>query len=120
MMYNPYQQYVGGGGGYGGMQAPYNPYMGMDGQNPMMAAGGGASGMTSPDGMVGGVGLEGGLQPFDSSKLKQGRMGRYGYLEGRGECARSLYCLPLIRFGRARWSTHWPSPSRNAASVSAA
>lgn len=26
------------------------------------------------------------LKPFDSSKMKQGRLGHYGYLEGRGEC----------------------------------
>jgi hypothetical protein len=27
------------------------------------------------------------LQPYDSTKMKQGRMGHYGYLEGRGECS---------------------------------
>ncbi|CAD6567977.1 MAG: hypothetical protein TREMPRED_004145 [Tremellales sp. Tagirdzhanova-0007] len=52
--------------------------------------GGGMYGMRGMGGMgMGGMahsgrgGMVGGLQPYDSSKMKQGRMGHYGYLEGR-------------------------------------
>jgi len=105
MMFNPYQQFGGGAGGYGGMcgQGQYNPYMQMMGQHPMMVGagmgggmggggmGGGemASGMMPQPGTGGGAGDAGSLQPFDSSKLKQGRMGHYGYLEGRGRVSPS-------------------------------
>jgi len=48
-----------------------------------------ASGMMPQPGTGGGAGDAGSLQPFDSSKLKQGRMGHYGYLEGRGRVSPS-------------------------------
>ena len=83
-MYNPYMSMMGQGGfpgmngmnGMGGAQYGH-PMMGMMGQNPMMAAGG----MATPGVQAG----EGGLKPFDSTQMKRGRMGHYGYLEGRGE-----------------------------------
>ena len=95
MMYNPYTQAYGGVRGYGGMQEPYHPYMGMMGHNPMMTGAYDGAGMMYPSGMGAGSGTGvgagdvGGLQPYDSSKMKQGRMGHYGYLEGRGK-SRSL------------------------------
>jgi hypothetical protein len=80
-----------------GMGGQFNPYM-MGMMNPQMG------GMIQPQqglpqpqapgqaqvqqtGNVGneGGGGEGGLLPFDSSKMKAGRMGHYGYLAGRGE-----------------------------------
>ncbi|ORY31314.1 hypothetical protein BCR39DRAFT_527486 [Naematelia encephala] len=74
-MYNPYQQWP-----MMGVQGPINPYMGMfsgDGksmtsppqQSPM------SSGQTPTDN----------LKAYDSTKAKQGRLGYYGFLEGRGE-----------------------------------
>ncbi|KAK6906295.1 hypothetical protein I203_100280 [Kwoniella mangroviensis CBS 8507] len=79
MMYNnPYQW--GGQSANGMMSGGYNPYMmpgsTMNGFTPSNAGGGGA--MPAQSGMT-----DGGLKPFDSSKMKQGRMGHYGYLEGR-------------------------------------
>lgn len=89
-MYNPYQWggMMGQGGmqgmagmqgmqGMGGMQGGYNPYMMMGQQQQGL--------MGQQQGMMGGMaGQDGGLKPYDSSKMKQGRMGHYGYLEGRG------------------------------------
>ncbi|WVQ95319.1 hypothetical protein IAU59_002414 [Kwoniella sp. CBS 9459] len=73
-MYNPYQW----GGMMGGSQG-YNPYMIAGGSPaPSMMTGGGAASASAQS-----QGTEGGLKPFDSSKMKQGRMGHYGYLEGR-------------------------------------
>ncbi|WWD20823.1 hypothetical protein CI109_105300 [Kwoniella shandongensis] len=83
MMYNPYQW--GGMMGHPGM--PYNPYMMMGGQqqhpsgmvaNNMNMPGGYAQ-STAPAASDPGLGMK----PFDSSKMKQGRMGHYGYSEGR-------------------------------------
>ncbi|OCF38929.1 hypothetical protein I317_07266 [Kwoniella heveanensis CBS 569] len=73
MMYNPYQW---GGGMMGGNQG-YNPYM-MAGGSPAQStmAGGAASASGQSQGELA-------MKPFDSSKMKQGRMGHYGYLEGR-------------------------------------
>lgn len=74
------------GGMQGSMQGAFNPY------STMMPAAMGQSMM--PTGM--GMGGEDSLKPFDSSKLKQGRMGHYGYLEGRGEYAKDQW-QKLIR-----------------------
>lgn len=54
----------------------YNPMMGMMGgaQNMMPAAGG-----PQPAGLGGDE-----LKLFDSTQMKRGRNGHYGYLEGRG------------------------------------
>lgn len=120
MVYNPYHQFGAGAGGHGGMpgmtgmpgmQGQYNPYMGMGmgmaGQYPMMAQGG-AAGMMSPGGMGEAATSGGGLQPFDSSKMKQGRMGHYGYLEGRGELLSTKDRMETLNLCRTSWSTRWP------------
>ncbi|RXK41032.1 hypothetical protein M231_01663 [Tremella mesenterica] len=80
-MYNPYMS----GWGMGGM----NPYM-MMGQHPMGVTSPGAGptpgpgqGMGMGMGMGQGMGGEGVMQAFDPGKMKQGRQGHYGYLEGR-------------------------------------
>lgn len=77
MMYNPYQWGGGMGGqgaGYPGMQNPY-----MMGRDPSV--------MGSMPALSQSSGTEDkNLRPFDSTKMKQGRLGHYGYLEGRGEC----------------------------------
>lgn len=80
----------------------YNPYMSMMGQgrmpqmngnNGMPGAqfGGMMNGMSphlmSQPGMMGnfpGAGQMDSQKPFDSTQMKRGRMGHYGYLEGRG------------------------------------
>ncbi|KAK8850648.1 hypothetical protein IAR55_004567 [Kwoniella newhampshirensis] len=81
MMYNPYQwEAMMGHGGYPGMQGgPFNPYMmmGSQQQQSMMAGGSPGLGQMNPAADLG-------VKPFDSSKMKQGRMGHYGYSEGRG------------------------------------
>lgn len=88
MMYNPYQPWgmMGGMSGMGpmGIQAQGgNPYMAAmmaqqnQSQNPVQ-------GVAPGQGQGGGG--DGGLMPYDSGKMKQGRMGHYGYLEGRGTC----------------------------------
>lgn len=80
MMYNPYQWgggMMGGQGvGYPGMQNPY-----MMGKDPSVMGS-----MPAPSQSAAGT-EDRNLRPFDSSKMKQGRLGHYGYLEGRGECA---------------------------------
>lgn len=77
MMYNPYQWGGGMGGqgaGYPGMQNPY-----MMGRDPSVMGS-----MPAPSQSSGTEDKN--LRPFDSTKMKQGRLGHYGYLEGRGEC----------------------------------
>ncbi|WVW80561.1 hypothetical protein I302_102547 [Kwoniella bestiolae CBS 10118] len=86
MMYNNPYQWGGAQGGNGMMPGGYNPYMMMGGGSQAGStmngptAGGSAAGTISARG---GAPSEGGMQAFDSSKMKQGRMGHYGYLEGR-------------------------------------
>lgn len=64
----------GQGAGYPGMQNPY-----MMGRDPSV--------MGSMPALSQSSGTEDkNLRPFDSTKMKQGRLGHYGYLEGRGEC----------------------------------
>ncbi|WVQ77064.1 hypothetical protein IAR50_006743 [Cryptococcus sp. DSM 104548] len=74
MMYNPYQW----GGGMAGQ--------GMYGQDPMMDHNR-SMGMASPSivgsGQTQAGGGGGDLKAFDPTKMKQGRLGHYGYLEGR-------------------------------------
>ncbi|AFR98286.1 hypothetical protein C343_06263 [Cryptococcus neoformans C23] len=76
MMYNPYQWgggMMGGQGvGYPGMQNPY-----MTGRDPSVMGS-----MPAPSQSAAGT-EDRNLRPFDSSKMKQGRLGHYGYLEGR-------------------------------------
>lgn len=84
-MYNPYmmmgQQGQGGfpGMGSAGMNPGMNPMMGMMGQSQMMQGAPAAGPMGTP-----GAGGEE-LKMFDSTQMKRGRNGHYGYLEGRGE-----------------------------------
>ncbi|OCF78948.1 hypothetical protein I204_00892 [Kwoniella mangroviensis CBS 8886] len=104
MMYNnPYQW--GGQSANGMMSGGYNPYMmpgsTMNGFTPSNAGGGGA--MSAQSGMT-----DGGLKPFDSSKMKQGRMGHYGYLEGRELAGPPVGFLPA---GVQPEQYHSPSPS---------
>lgn len=77
MMYNPYLM-MGQQGGFPGM-GPMNAMMGMMGPGQMMSMngmpGGGPMAQASQDGM----------KPYDSTQMKRGRNGHYGYLEGRGE-----------------------------------
>ncbi|ODN77910.1 hypothetical protein L202_05016 [Cryptococcus amylolentus CBS 6039] len=86
MMYNPYQW--GGGMGGGMMGHGQNGYPGgqsMYGQQSMMD-GNRSMGMGSPSVMGSGQAQAGGggdLKAFDPTKMKQGRQGHYGYLEGR-------------------------------------
>ncbi|WVR08710.1 hypothetical protein IAU60_005768 [Kwoniella sp. DSM 27419] len=68
MMYNPYQWYAGQG---------YNPYM-MMGHESGQA---GLLGHSATDVGTGGGGND--VQAYDPTKSKMGRMGHYGYLEGR-------------------------------------
>ncbi|ODN90149.1 hypothetical protein L198_06167 [Cryptococcus wingfieldii CBS 7118] len=90
MMYNPYQW--GGGMGGGMMGHGQNGYPGgqsMYGQQSMMD-GNRSMGMGSPSAMGSGQTQAGGggdLKAFDPTKMKQGRLGHYGYLEGREELA---------------------------------
>jgi hypothetical protein len=88
------QMYSGGQWPMSAHTGMYNPYM----LNPMMA-----QGMMHPQ-MQGGqpfstpvpsqVGTHGGyeneMRLFDSSKMKAGRLGHYGYLEGRGKSVARL------------------------------
>nr|XP_018259857.1 uncharacterized protein I303_07929 [Kwoniella dejecticola CBS 10117]OBR82015.1 hypothetical protein I303_07929 [Kwoniella dejecticola CBS 10117] len=77
MMYNnPYQWGQGGGNG-SMMQHGQNPYA-MMGYGAQQSA---SMGMSAPSGT--GSLVEQGMKPFDSSQMKQGRLGHYGYLEGR-------------------------------------
>ena len=74
---------MGGGGmnmGMGGMGMG-NPYMQQQ-QGPGLSPGsvggaGSASAFTDQQGNE--------LKPFDSGEMKKGRLGHYGYLDGRGE-----------------------------------
>ena len=78
MIFHPYMGMMGGGFPGMGGAGPYNPMMSMmGGQNPMMS--GMAGGQTGS-----GIGADGQLKPFDAGEMKRGRMGHYGYLEGRG------------------------------------
>ncbi|KAL7422973.1 hypothetical protein Q5752_002271 [Cryptotrichosporon argae] len=61
-----------GMGAYGMMGYPYMANMGMG----QMAGQGAQAGISQ-------LGGQEALKPYDSGKLKQGRMGHYGYLEGR-------------------------------------
>jgi hypothetical protein len=83
MYYDPYQWGMGGmmqDVGHQGMQGGYIPYM--MGQNPMM---GGMMSQQGAQGMsIGSTNGEAGLLPLDSAKMRQSRMGHYGYAEGRG------------------------------------
>jgi hypothetical protein len=83
---------MGGMGQMGGMGM--NPYMMQHQQqqhqqmmpNQFQGQGGqGAASMSVGTGQLDAQGNE--LKPFDSSQLKRGRMGHYGYLEGRGKLA---------------------------------
>ena len=72
-MYNPYmQQWAMGPGPHAAGMAPYA----MGGQYPM-----------NPNPMMGqgAAATEAGMKPFEPGKMKQGRQGHYGYLEGRGQ-----------------------------------
>jgi hypothetical protein len=89
---------MGSMGGMGGMgQMGGNPYMMQQG-HPQL---GGSMAQSQVQGQMGqGAGSGTGtgasithldangneLKPFDSAQMKQGRMGHYGYLEGRGMC----------------------------------
>jgi len=84
-----------GMGGMGGMgQMGMNPYMMqqqlqqqqqqmMPNQFQGQGQGQGAASMGGGSGQLDAQGNE--LKPFDSSQMKRGRMGHYGYLEGRGK-----------------------------------
>ena len=110
MMYNPYmammgqyqhQSHPGGGGGFPGMNpmAAYgNPMAGQQQQMPMQMQGGQMSMMQQPaSGGGDSISDQSELKPFDSTQMKRGRMGHYGYLEGRGESqSRSLGICELI------------------------
>ena len=108
------------------MQDPCGPYMGMMGQNAMMNGAYNGAGMMNSNGMgaggeVGaGAGVVAGLQPFDPSKMKQSRMGHYGYLEGRGRF-RSLSLSPrkitLTSLFRTCWSAARSPSGRDATRV---
>lgn len=74
-----------------GMSAMNPMAMGM--QNPMMSqymgmmGGGSVAGASGPQmqNMMSGIGAGGDFEAFDAGKMKAGRLGHYGYLEGRGE-----------------------------------
>jgi hypothetical protein len=72
--------------GMGGMGGMMNPYMMPQQQQQQMAPaqlqGGQAGSMSAGTGQLDSQGNE--LKPFDSTQMKRGRMGHYGYLEGRG------------------------------------
>lgn len=85
-----------GGMGMGGMgqmgamgQMGMNPYMMQQQQQqqqqmiPNHFQGQGPASMGGGSGQLDAQGSE--LKPFDSTQMKRGRMGHYGYLEGRGE-----------------------------------
>lgn len=74
----------------------YNPYMaagmgqGMMGQSGFPQAPSGATSMVSAQSQQMPMGsISGGadLKAFDAGKMKAGRLGHYGYLEGRGQLA---------------------------------
>ena len=73
-MYNPYMMMM-GQGGYPGMGQPQT--------NPWMLPGAGMPGQA-------GVGQFGNdtMKAYDSTQMKRGRNGHYGYLEGRGKLRR--------------------------------
>jgi hypothetical protein len=91
-----YPQQGQGNWGMGGMgqmgQMGMNPYMMQQG-HPQMPGGMGGSQFQGRGQMAPGSGASSTqydangneLKPFDSAQMKQGRMGHYGYLEGRGE-----------------------------------
>ncbi|ORX40827.1 hypothetical protein BD324DRAFT_647733 [Kockovaella imperatae] len=92
MAFNPYMGMMGGAPGAGsysnmGMGGPFDPRMSMIGQYPMMSGMGGpmphAGGTPGVGPGSGAMNSDGSLKPFDSSQMKRGRMGHYGYLEGR-------------------------------------
>jgi hypothetical protein len=84
-----------GMGGMGGMgQMGMNPYMMQQQQQqqqqmmPNQFQGG--QGAASMGGSVTQLDAQGNeLKPFDSTQMKRGRMGHYGYLEGRGKLRKS-------------------------------
>ena len=95
--------------------------MGMGGGYPGMGMMGG-SGMIVPMPHAGGVpgvplgpspaAADGSLQPFDSSQMKRGRLGHYGYLEGRGESSyAAMWPSQDDAMSRTCGSPRW-SPSR--------
>lgn len=83
MMYNPYQWsgMMGQGAGYPGMHN--NGYM-VGREQPSVIG-------SIPAPSQSAATENKNLKPFDSSKMKQGRLGHYGYLEGRGECLSKGY-----------------------------
>jgi hypothetical protein len=90
-------------GGVGQMgQMGMNPYMMQQG-HPQMQGGMGGSQFQGQGQMCPGSGASSmqydangnELKPFDSAQMKQGRMGHYGYLEGRGEPNLSSRCSGL-------------------------
>nr|XP_019007825.1 uncharacterized protein I206_07459 [Kwoniella pini CBS 10737]OCF46606.1 hypothetical protein I206_07459 [Kwoniella pini CBS 10737] len=74
MMYNNPHQWS-QGSSHGTTQQGYNPGMVMGGHQH------GSMGMSAPS--AASSATEGAMRPFDSAKMKQGRLGHYGYLEGR-------------------------------------
>ncbi|WRT70806.1 uncharacterized protein IL334_007805 [Kwoniella shivajii] len=78
MMYDPYQWGNAGVGSGNMMQGGYNPYMVVSGNQA-----GSTMDHTRPTSARSVSHADGGLRPYDSSMMKQGRMGHYGYLEGR-------------------------------------
>ena len=108
-MGNPYMGMMGGQGGFPGMNMNMgNPYGMMGGMQQPMPHAGGAPG-AAPAAGAGAMGADGSLLPFDSSQMKRGRMGHYGYLEGRGE-----YCMirpsdtnldTILPFSHCRFNT---------------
>ncbi|WVF67753.1 hypothetical protein IAT40_002512 [Kwoniella sp. CBS 6097] len=109
MMYNPYSW----GGMMGGNQG-YIPYMMADGSPAPSMMGAGEAG-SIPGQSQGAVGA---MKPFDSSKMKQGRMGHYGYLEGRELAGPPVGYMPAGMQPQAGGSqTGQISPSRAASAV---
>ena len=104
---NPYMQMgmQGHGGPTSPMGMPQSPGMGMSGQSVAPPASSGTSG--------GGGGVS--VKPYDASLLKAGRMGHYGYLQGRGVSypLLSSWCavLVMVLMNRIGRTSTW-DPSR--------
>lgn len=98
---------MGVGGGMG-----MNPYAMGQGQGPFGPAQ--SPGSTPTDA----AGNE--LKPFDSSQMKRGRMGHYGYLDGRGEFTGTDAKWQMLMPCRARWSSCWLHARRRPESASGA
>lgn len=82
------------------------------GLSPGSMGGGGAGGRGSASAFTDQQGNE--LKPFDSGEMKKGRLGHYGYLDGRGEFHSSLGLeIDYLHQNRTRWTTSRVSPRRS-------